>query len=159
MSPTLGRKSSPSSEISTQKAPRRTAPLRHPANHLLRKNHQQTRHSAMRPGKKLGCWTCFDAWHHKKIAKGIAGWATRDTMICDLPEHGKIQPNHPDPMGPPLDYMEECQVFDGIRPNIYNLCRFYTLGMTGDLSEFPMPQKSVTHEQIRDLLKLAQSIG
>ena len=41
--------------------------------------------------------TCFDAWHHKKIAKGITGWATRDTMICDLPEHGKMQPNHLDP--------------------------------------------------------------
>ena len=52
--------------------------------------------------------TCFNAWHCKKIAKGIAGWATRDTMICDLPEHGKTQPNHPDPVGPPLDYMGEC---------------------------------------------------
>ena len=54
--------------------------------------------------------TCFNAWHHKKIAKGVAVWATRDTMICDLPEHGKMQPNHPDPMGLPLDYMGECQV-------------------------------------------------
>ena len=52
--------------------------------------------------------THFDAWHYKKIAKGATGWATRDTMICDLPKHGKIQPNHPDPMGPPLDYMGEC---------------------------------------------------
>ena len=40
-----------------QKAPRRTAPLSHPVNHLLRKSCQQMRHSAMRPGKKLGCWT------------------------------------------------------------------------------------------------------
>ena len=56
----------------------------------------------------------FNAWWCMKIAKGIAGWATRDTMICDLPEHGKVQPNHPDPVGPPLDYMGEHQVFDGI---------------------------------------------
>ena len=56
--------------------------------------------------------TNFDASWHKKIAKGIASWATRDTMICDLPEHGKAQPNHPDPMGPPLDYMGECHVFE-----------------------------------------------
>ena len=54
--------------------------------------------------------TCFDAWHHNKIAKGVTGWATRDTMICDLPKHGKMQPNHPDPIGLPLDYMGECQV-------------------------------------------------
>ena len=41
----------------TQKAPRRTAPLRNPANHLLRRSHQQTRHSTTRPDKKHGCWT------------------------------------------------------------------------------------------------------
>ena len=54
---TLGRKTSPSSENGTQKAPRRTAPLRSPVNHLLRKSCQQIRHSIMRPGKKLGSWT------------------------------------------------------------------------------------------------------
>ena len=80
-------------------------------------------------------------------------------MICDLPEHGKMQPNHPDPMRPPLDYMGECQVFDGIWSNIYDLCQFYTLGMTGNPPEFPTPQEPVTHGQIRDLLKSAHSIG
>ena len=103
--------------------------------------------------------TCFDAWHCNKIAKGVTGWATRDTMICDLPKHGKMQPNHPDPMGPPLDYMGECQVFNSIRSDIYNLCRFYTLGTTGDPPEFPTPWEPVTHSQIRDLLKSAHSIG
>ena len=63
--------------------------------------------------------THFNALHHNKIAKGIMGWTTRDT---DLPKHGKMQPNHPDPMGPPLYYMVECQVFDGIRSDIYDLC-------------------------------------
>ena len=58
--------------------------------------------------------TNFDAWQHKKIAKGIAGWVTRATMICNLPEHRKAQPNHLDLMRPPLDYMGKCQVFDGI---------------------------------------------
>ena len=58
--------------------------------------------------------TNFNTWQCKKIAKGIVGWATRDTMISDLPKHGKAQPNHPDPVEPPLDYMRECQVFDGI---------------------------------------------
>ena len=45
--------------------------------------------------------TNFNAWQCKKITKGIAGWATRDTMSCDLPKHGKVQPNHPDPVGHP----------------------------------------------------------
>ena len=57
LSPTPGRKSSPSSKSGTQNAPRRTAPLRSPAYHFLRKSHQQTRHSTTRPGKKLSCWT------------------------------------------------------------------------------------------------------
>ena len=103
--------------------------------------------------------TNFDAWSHKKIAKGIAGWATRDTMICDLSKHGKVQPNHPDPVGPPLDYMGECQVFDGIQSDIYDLCRFYILGMTGDPPEFPAPWEPMTCRQIRDLLKSARAIG
>ena len=80
-------------------------------------------------------------------------------MICDLPEHRKVQPNHPDPMGPPLDYMGECQDFDGIRSDIYDLCQFYTLGTTGDPLEFPVPQEPATRRQIRDLLKLAHAIG
>ena len=58
--------------------------------------------------------TNFDVWRQKKIAKGFAGWAMRDTMICNLPKHRKAQPNHPDPVGPPLDYMDKCQVFDSI---------------------------------------------
>ena len=103
--------------------------------------------------------TNFDVWQCKKIAKGIAGWATRDTMICNLPEHRKAQPNNPDLVGPPLDYMGECQVFDGIRSDIYNLCQFYILGMTGDPPEFPTPREPATHGQIRDLLKSAHAIG
>ena len=90
--------------------------------------------------------TNFDAWWHK-IAKGIAGWAMRDTMICDLPEHRKAQPNHPDPVGPPLDYMGKHQVFDGIQSDIYDLCRFYILGMTGDPPDFPAPWEPITRGQ------------
>ena len=80
-------------------------------------------------------------------------------MICDLPKHEKVQPNHPNPMGLPLDYMGKCQVFDGIQSNIYDLCQFYILGMTSDPPEFPAPQKPTTHRHIRDLLKSAHAIG
>ena len=101
----------------------------------------------------------FDAWWCKKIAKGVAGWATRDTMICNLPKHRKVQPNHPDLVGPPLDYMGEYQVFNGIRSGIYDLCQFYILGMTSDPPELPAPQEPATCGQIRDLLRLARAIG
>ena len=92
--------------------------------------------------------TNFDAWQCKKIAKGLPGWAARDTMISDLPEHGKVQPNHPDPVKPPLEYMRDHQVFEGIHSDIYDLCRFYTLVMMGDPPEFPTPQEPMTHGQI-----------
>ena len=97
--------------------------------------------------------TCFDAWHCDKIANNVVGWVMQDTMICDLPEHGKMQPNHP--MGLPLDYMAECKVFDGIWSGLYDLCHFYILGTTGDPTEFPVLWESVTCGQVRDLLKLA----
>ena len=80
-------------------------------------------------------------------------------MICDLPKHRKVQPNHPDPVGLPLDYMGECQVFNGIWSDIYDLCQFYILGMAGDLPEFPAPQEPATRGQIRDLLKSAHAIS
>ena len=111
---------------------------------------------------RLKAWlldTCFDAWCCDKIANGIAGWVTRDTLTCDLPEHGKMQPNHPDPMRPPLDYMGECRVFNGIWLDLYDSCCFYALGTTGDPPEFPMPWEPVSHCQVRDLLKSAHSIG
>ena len=101
--------------------------------------------------------TNFEAWQHKKIAKGIAGWATRDTMICDLLSMERH--NHPDPVGPPLDYMGEHQVFNDIQSDIYDLCWFYTLGTTGDPPEFPAPWEPATHGHIRDLLKSACAIG
>ena len=98
--------------------------------------------------------TNFNAWQCKKIANGVVSWAMRDTMICDLRKHGKVQPNHPDPVGLPLDYMGEYQVFDSIRSDIYDLCWFYILGTTGVPPEFPTPQEPTTHRQIGHRLAL-----
>ena len=80
-------------------------------------------------------------------------------MICDLPEQGKTQPNHLNPVGLPLNYMVECKVFDGIWSDLYNLCHFYALGMTGDPPDFPMLQEPGMCSQVRDLLKSARLIG
>ena len=80
-------------------------------------------------------------------------------MICDLLEYGKAKPNHPDPVGPPLEYMHDRKVFEGVRSDIYNLCWFYVLGMTGDPPEFPTPREPLTHGQVCDLPKSAHAIG
>ena len=86
-------------------------------------------------------------------------WVTQDTMVCNLPEHSKTQPIHPNPMGPPLDYMVKCKVFDYIQSDLYDLCCFYALGTTGNPPDFPSPQEPVTCNQVRDLLKSTRSIG
>ena len=103
--------------------------------------------------------THFGAWHCDKITNNVMDWVMRDTMICDLPKHGKTQPNHPDPVEPPLDYMAKCKVFDCIQMNLYDLCCFYALGTTSNPPDFPSPWEPVMHSQVRDLLNLARSVG
>ena len=123
---------------------------------------EQPTNEALRSKAQQWAWcldTNFDAWWCKKIAKGIPGWVARDTMICDLPEHGKVQPNHLDPVKLPLEYMHDCQVFDSIQLDIYDLCQFYVLGTMGDPPKFPAPQEPTTHGQVRDLLKSARTIS
>ena len=130
----------------TSPAPRRKRPPRRPY--------------VTRPSSGPGIWTQASMpGDARRSQKGLPGWVARDTMICDLPEHRKAQPNHPDLVGPPLEYMHDRQVFEGIHLDIYDLCRFYTLGMTGDPPEFPAPWKSVIREQIQDLLKSAHATG
>ena len=43
--------------------------------------------------------------------------------------------------------------------DLYDLCCFYALGTTGNPPDFPTPQELVICSQVRDLLKLARSIG
>ena len=149
-----GRKSHQHGKSSTRTAPRKTPANHHPPRRPP--TDEALRDGARQKAQLLD--TCFDAWHHDKIANGIMGWTTRDAMICDLPKHGKMQPNHPNSMGLPLDYMGECRVFNCIWSDLYDLCDFYVLEMTGNLPEFPTPWELVTCGQVRDLYKLARSI-
>ena len=112
------------------KSPKEDSPLKE-SSKLSSSEEEPPTDEALRDGARQRAWlldTHFEAWHHDKIAKGVTGWVARDTMICDFPEHGKVQPNHPDPMGPPLDYMGECQVFAGIRSNIMTCAGFMPWG-------------------------------
>ena len=146
-SPILRRRSRPHGKGSARTAPRRTEP---PTDEVL---HNKTRQKAQQFDMR------FDTWHCDKIANKVMGWAMQDTMSCDLLEHGKTQPNHPNPMGLPLGYMVKCKVFDCIQSDLYDLCRFYALGTTGDPLDFPPPWEPVTRNQVKDLLKSARLIG
>ena len=70
-----------------------------------------------------------------------------------------MQPNHPDLVGPPLKYMDEYQVFECIRANLYYLCCFYIMGMIDDPPCFPSLWELASCRQVHDLLKLAHTIG
>ena len=143
-------------------SPKEDSPKKYSSGSLLSSEEELATDEVLRDRARQKVWlldTHFDAWHHDKIANNVAGWVMQETMICDLPEHGKAQPNHPNPVGLPLDYMAECKVFDCIWSDLYDLCHFYALGMTGNPPDFRTPWELVTCSQVRDLLKSAQSIG
>ena len=48
-------------------------------------------------------------------------------------------------MGPPLEYMCNHQVFEGIQSDIYDLWWFYILETTGDPPKFSTPQEPTAH--------------
>ena len=108
---TLGRKSRPHGKSSTRTAPRKDS------SKSSSSEEEPPTDEVLQDKARQKAWlldTRFDAWHHDKIANNVRGWAMRDTMICDLPKHGKTQPNHPNPVGPPLGYLAKCKVFDCI---------------------------------------------
>ena len=82
---------SPKEETSSKESEESSLEEEQPTDEVLRDKAQQ---------RAQHLDTNFDAWWHKKITKGLPGWAARDTMICDLPKHRKVQPNHLDPVGP-----------------------------------------------------------
>ena len=70
-------------------------------------------------------------------------------MICDLPEHGKMQANHPTPWGHLWITWQSAR----------SVMAYSQTSMTYATSMFPTPQEPVTHNQVMDLLKSARSIG
>ena len=119
---TPGKRSNPSGGSGTNLAPRRTHLPRTQVGHLPRKSSQLTKHSMTRPCKELDSLTQISMLGSARRLPKASHAGPPDTMICNLPKHGKVQPNHPDQMGPLLDYMGEHQVFDSIRSDIYYLC-------------------------------------
>ena len=54
--------------------------------------------------------TAFAAWKEKQISDGVKGIEERDQMVNDYTDR-KRRPKNPDPLGPPISYMEECGCF------------------------------------------------
>ena len=81
-----------------------------------------------RKARELACRsdTAFAAWKEKQISDGVKGIEERDQMVNDYTD-GKRKPKNPDPLGPPVSYMEERGVFQPLASttNTLGLCHFY----------------------------------
>ena len=55
--------------------------------------------------------------------------------------------------------MKHCGVFDPKKTNEYDLCRFYQVGLSGDLPDFPTHHKPATLEWVSKFLLTARSLG
>ena len=71
----------------------------------------------------------YAAWKEKQTSDGVKGIEEQDQMVNDYTD-GKRRPKNPDPLGPPVSYMEDCGVFQPLTSptNTFGLCRFYCNG-------------------------------
>ena len=100
--------------------------------------------------------TAFTTWKEKQISDGVKGIEERDQMVNDYTD-GKRKPKNPDPLGPPISYMEERGVFQPLASttNTLGLCRFYRTD-----PNMPMPtgpESPATAEHVKKLLLLAST--
>ena len=70
--------------------------------------------------------TAYATWKEKQTSDGIKGIEEWDQMVNDYTD-GKRRPKNPDPLGPPVSYMEDRRVFQPLTSptNTFGLCRFY----------------------------------
>ena len=98
--------------------------------------------------RELACRsdTDFAAWKEKQIGEGVKGIEERDNMVNDYTD-GKRKPKNPDPLGPPVSYMEEHWVFQPLASttNPLGLCRFYRAYPNVSMPTTPKPPATVEH--------------
>ena len=100
----------------------------------------------------------FGKWWDQKISEGLWQWDECDKMTCDRTDPCK-EAKSPDQLGPPLDYMTNSRVFKTKKTNEYDLRRFYQVGLSGALPEFPSTRTPATWEQVGSLLLKARALG
>ena len=100
--------------------------------------------------------TAFAAWKEKQISDGVKGIEERDQMVNDYTD-GKRKPKNPDPLGPPVSYMEERGVFQPLASttNTLGLCRFYRADPNTPMPTGP--ESPATAEHVKKLLLLAST--
>ena len=100
--------------------------------------------------------TAYAAWKEKQASDGVKGIEERDQMVNDYMD-GKRRPKNPDPLGPPVSYMEDRRVFQPlISPtNTFGLCRFYRVDPNTPMPSGPVSPATVEH--VKRLVLLAST--
>ena len=100
--------------------------------------------------------TAYAAWKEKQTSDGVKGIEERDQMVNDYMD-GKRRPKNPDPLGPPVSYMEERGVFQPLASttNTFGLCRFYRVDPNAPMPSGPV--SPATAEHVKRLLLLAST--
>ena len=100
--------------------------------------------------------TDFAAWKEQQISKGMKGIEEQDNMVNNYTD-GKRKPKNPDPLGPPISYMEERGVFQPLASttNPLGLCRIYRVDSNVSAPKTPKPPATVEH--VKKLLLLAST--
>ena len=98
--------------------------------------------------------TAYAAWKEKQTSDGVKGIEERDQMVNDY-TGGKRRPKNPDPLGPPVSYMEDRGVFQPLTSptNTFGLCRFYRTDPNAPMPSGPV--SPATAEHVKRLVLLA----
>ena len=100
--------------------------------------------------------TAYATWKEKQTSDGVEGIEERDQMVNDYTD-GKKRPKNPDPLGPPVSYMEDRGVFQPLTSptNIFGLCCFYRADPNTPLPSGPV--LPATAEHVKRLVLLAST--
>ena len=100
--------------------------------------------------------TAYVTWKEKQTSDGVKGIEERDQMVNDYMD-GKRKPKNPDPLGPPVSYMEDHGVFQPLTSptNTFGLCRFYRVDLNVPMPSGPTSPAMAEH--VKRLLLLAST--
>ena len=99
----------------------------------------------------------YAAWKEKQTSDGVKGIEEQDQTVNDYTD-GKKRPKNPDPLGPPVSYMEDHGVFQPLTSptNTFGLCCFYCVDPNAPLPSGPVSPATVEH--VKRLVLLASTM-
>ena len=100
--------------------------------------------------------TAYATWKEKQTSDGVKGIEEWDHMVNDYMDR-KRRPKNPDPLGPPVSYMEDRGVFQPLTSltNTFGLCHFYRTDPNTPMPSGPVSPAMAEH--VKRLVLLAST--